>query len=195
MTQFKRLFSTDIVKGTRNYIKSQKKYEILRTLIYFFLSLSLFVAGYITTKSRENLLTVVAVVGCLPACKSLIGAIMFLRYKSCPKEAASEIEDHMDKLHGLYDMVFTSEKRNFVIDHLVVHGSNICGYSTQVNFPEKEFQTHMDGIMKSGGIKNYTFKVFTDLQKYTDRLDQLNALDAENKNITHILDTLKSVAL
>ena len=65
MLHLARMFSTGTVKGTRNYIDTQKKYEILRTILYFGLSLGLFVTGYITTKTRTNLLTVVAVVGCL----------------------------------------------------------------------------------------------------------------------------------
>lgn len=32
---FKRMFTKDEVKGTRNYLSSQKKYEIIRTVIYF----------------------------------------------------------------------------------------------------------------------------------------------------------------
>ena len=82
MMFIKRMFTTENVKGTRNYINSQKKFEILRTLLYFALPLGLFLIGYITTKTKVNLMTIVAVVGCLPASKSLVGAIMFLRYKS-----------------------------------------------------------------------------------------------------------------
>ena len=77
--QLKRLFSTDHVKGTRNYLNTQKKYEILRTVLYFSISLSLFAAGYIQTGSRGNLLSIVAVLGCLPASKSAVGAIMFFQ--------------------------------------------------------------------------------------------------------------------
>ena len=77
-----RMFSTDAYKGTQYYLKTQRKYEILRTILYFAISLSLFIAGWITTKSRLNLLTVVAILGCLPACKSVVGMIMFIRYKS-----------------------------------------------------------------------------------------------------------------
>jgi len=189
------MFSTDNWKGNPGYIDSQKKYEIIRTIIYFFISFSLFLAGYITTQKRENLLTVVAVVGCLPACKSLVGAIMFLRYKSCPRETVNLICSHTGQLNGLFDMVFTSEKKTFVISHLVVHGNTICGYSSQPDFPEKDFQVHIEGILKSDGHKNYTVKVFTDLQKYTDRLGQLQELDVENKYVNDVLHTLKSVAL
>ena len=195
MLQLARLFSTNGVKGTRNYIYSQKKFELLRTLIYFALPIGLFIIGYVTTKSKMNLLTVVAVVGCLPACKSLVGAIMFLRYKSCPQDAADQIDARKGNLNELYDMVFTSYQKNFVISHLVVHGNNICGYSTQPEFPEKVFQVHIENILKADGHKNYTIKIFSDIHKYTDRLEQLNQLDAENKNVSAVIETLKSVAL
>ena len=74
--QFKRMFSTDAYKGTSGYLRTQKNYEILRTVLYFAISLSLFIAGRVTTGSRENLLTIVAVLGCLPACKSLVENIL-----------------------------------------------------------------------------------------------------------------------
>ena len=67
MQHLLRLFSAENYKGTKNYIESQKIYEIIRTVIYFILPLGLFAIGLITTGRRANLLTVVAVVGCLPA--------------------------------------------------------------------------------------------------------------------------------
>ena len=50
------MFSTEKYKGTTGYFETQKKYEILRTVIYFAISLSLFAAGWIQTGNRENLL-------------------------------------------------------------------------------------------------------------------------------------------
>lgn len=43
--QFKRMFTTDAYRGTRGYLRTQKIYEILRTVLYFAISLSLFIAG------------------------------------------------------------------------------------------------------------------------------------------------------
>ena len=195
MGQLLRMFGASKYKGTRNYISSQKKFEILRTVIYFALPLGLFAIGYITTGERANLLTVVAVVGCLPACKSLVSAIMYLRYKSCSQTAAEQIEVHIGSLQGLYDMIFTSYKQNFSVSHLVVHGNSICGYSEDADFQEKEFLIHIEDILKLEGHKNYSVKIFTDLQKYTNRLDQLKELEAENKYVSAVLETLKSVSL
>lgn len=195
MNHLSRLFSSENYKGTRNYIDTQKIYELVRTIIYFLLPLGLFITGLVTTKSRANLLTVVAVVGCLPACKSLVSTIMYFRYKSCKKANSDVIEKHIGSLSGLYDMIFTSYKVNFEVAHLVVCGNIICGYSESINFAEKDFSAHIEELLKMDGHKNYTIKIFTDLKKYTDRLDQLNELETENKNINAVLQTLKSVTL
>ena len=84
--KLKRLFDYDDFKGTKGYLSTQSKYEIARTVLYFAISLSLFVAGIVATGDKMNLLTIVAVLGCLPACKSAVTMIMFLRYKGCSKE-------------------------------------------------------------------------------------------------------------
>ncbi len=190
-----RMFSTTNYKGTKNYINTQKKYEVLRTAIYFFISLSLFIAGYMTTKTKENLLTVVAIVGCLPACKSLVGAIMFLRFKSLSAQACEKIEAVHKSLPQLFDLVFTTYDTNYVVSHLVIAGHTICGYSEQEGFAEKEFQTHIQGVLKTDGHHSVTIKIFTDLNKYLERIRQMEELESENANILAIMDTLKSVAL
>jgi len=129
--QLLRMFSKEKYKGTRNYLKTQKGYEILRTVIYFAISLSLFIAGYVATKDRMNLLTVVAVLGCLPASKSAVDMIMYLRYKGCSFENAKKIEEHAEGLQGLFDMVFTSYTRNYQVAHMVVKGKTICGFTEE----------------------------------------------------------------
>lgn len=193
--QILRMFSTENYKGTRGYIKSQKKYEILRTIIYFAISLSLLLAGILTTKSRLNLLTVVAVLGCLPACKSMVGMIMFLRYKGCSEENADVIEAHNKELDGLYDLVFTSYDKNFEVAHITVKGNTICGFTEDTKFDEQTFYKHIDGILKADSFKETTVKIFKDLKKYTERLEQLKDLSAEEKNTAGIISTLKSVSL
>lgn len=193
--QLTRIFSAEKYKGTRNYLNTQKKYEIIRTLLYFGISISLFVAGYIQTGRKTNLLTVVAVLGCLPASKSAVNAIMFLRFKSCGTDAAAEIGKHCQGLCSLYDMVFTSYQKNYVVSHLAVRGNTVCGYSERPDFAEKEFYKHIDHILKMDGLKDVTVKVFTDLKKYTDRLEQMKELEADEGRTEAVAATLKSVVL
>ncbi len=195
MKHFIRLFSTYGVKGTRNYVNSQKKYEIIRTIIYFAIPLSLFIAGYMATKTRMNWLTIVAVLGCLPASKSLISCIMFLRFKSCSKENCARLDACSYELTELYDMVFTTYSKTYNISHIVIKGNNICGFTEMKNFTEKEFNEHLTHVLKLDGHKNITIKIFTDLNKYLDRIKQLNVLQTEEDNSLAVAETLKSVVL
>lgn len=189
------MFSTEKYKGSRGYLHSQRNYEILRTCIYFGLSLSLFFAGYVSTGTRMNLLTVVAILGCLPASKSLISMIMYLRYPGCSKEAAAKIASHSHGLTGLYDMVFTSYQKNYSISHLTVKGNTICGFTEDSKFSENDFYRHLDGILKTDGYKNVSVKIFTDLTKYLNRMDQLQEAGSEETITEGIVSTLKSVSL
>ena len=58
-----------VEKGSYGYIQYQKKKRLLVTFILFLIPLVIFATGLIQTKTRLNLFTVVAIVGCLPACK------------------------------------------------------------------------------------------------------------------------------
>lgn len=190
-----RMFSTDNYKGQRNYLDSQKRYEILRTVIYFAISLSLFIAGWVHTGKRENLLTVVAVLGCLPACKSVVDMIMFLRFKSCNAENADKIEAHNEGLNGLFDVVFTTYDKNFVIDHITVRGNTLCGFTQSNKFDEQAFYKHLDTMLKKDNFKEITIKIFTDIKKYTERLEQMKELPEEENTTAGIIATIKSISL
>lgn len=193
--QLIRMFSADSYKGTQNYLNTQKKFEVIRTIVYFGISLSLFAAGWITTGTKLNLLTIVAVLGCLPACKSAVQMIMFLRYKSLSTQAADTIKSHSQGLSQVYDMIFTSYEKNFSVGHMAVKGNTLIGYTEQPGFEEKAFNSHIDQILKTDRHIHTSVKVFTDLKKYTERLDQLQKLDTEDSNTEDILATLKNVVL
>ncbi|MBR6665006.1 MAG: hypothetical protein IKL22_04720 [Lachnospiraceae bacterium] len=191
-----RIFSSYYVKGTRNYINSQKKYEVIRTVIFFFIPLSLFVAGYVTTKSKMNLLTIVAVVGLLPACKSLVSVIMFLKHRSLSQENAEKIDAANHELPELFDMVFTTYDKTHIVNHMVIAGNTVCGFSEDKKFSEKDFNAHIQNVLKTDGYKNISVKIFTDINKYAERLEQLKYLEIdEGVNILGIMDTFRSVVL
>ena len=190
-----RLFFYDDYKGTRDYLKIQSRYEIFRTILYFAVSLSLFIAGIVATGDRLNLLTIVAVLGCLPACKSAIDAFMFLRYRGCTPENADAIESHLSGLNGLYDRVFTSYDTNYQVAHITVKGNTLCGFTQDPTFEEQKFYTHITELLKKDGFKDISVKIFKDINKYTARLDQLKELDSEETNTAGIINTLNSVSL
>lgn len=167
------------VKGQFGYLAAKRRLVLLRTVIFFAIPLSLFAAGIIATGSRRNLLTIVAVLGCLPACKSLVNLILYMRAKGCSDEAHRILKASEGSLEGMYDMYFTSYKQNFAISHMVSAGKNLCGFTEDPGCGTKACEEHLGIMLAQGGCRDITVKIFTDLNKYCERLRQLGGLCAE----------------
>ena len=167
------------IKGTYGYLQQKRNLVLIRTIIYFAIALALFFAGVITTGTRKNLRTVVAVLGLLPASKSFVNLVMYMRAKGCSLSAKEAITKAEGSLIGMYDMYFTSYKENFALSHMVVEGKNICGYTESSSCNCKDCEEHLETMLKQGGYKDLTIKIFTDLNKYCERLKQLNRLEHE----------------
>ena len=185
-----------VSKGSYGYIQYQKKFTAIRTIAYFAISLMVYGIGIYSTGSSKNLLTIVAVLGCLPSCKSAINMIMFFMAKGCSKEAREKISQYDDKLTGFYDMYFTSYQKNFPISHIVLKGNVICAYTENEKCDCSAGEKHLEQMLLQDGYKNVTIKIFNNLEKYIDRLSQLEKSAAEeNKNRNGMIQTLYSISL
>ena len=162
------------VKRTFGYLKTKKRNTIIRTILYFTISAAIYIAGYVTTKTRANLLTVVAVLGCLPACKSAVNMIMLIRAKGCSEQACEKIKACEGRLIGMYDMYFTSYQKNFPLSHMVVDKKVILGYTEIEKTDTDACAEHLQTMLKQGGFKDYTVTITRDIQKYCEQLKNLN---------------------
>ena len=108
-----------IEKGTPGYLDYKKKVEIIRTVIYFLLVAAIFTLGYVQTKTRSNLLTVVAILGCLPAAKALVGVITRFPYASVDQKLVHEVDTKAPHTTRVYDLVLTTRGKN--------HAGGVCG--------------------------------------------------------------------
>ena len=192
----KRLFDYDEFKGTENYLKIQSRYEIAITLIYICISLSLLVGGIVATGDKMNLLTMVAILGCLPACKSAVSMVMFLRYKGCSEQDRIQIKQADISLTQMYDLVFTTYDKNFVFSHGILCGNTVILYSAMAKLDEQACVKHLQNTLTLDGIKNtVTFKIFYDLDKYLQRAAELEKLEEDTELTAAVRKTLLSVAL
>ncbi len=170
------------IKGTYGYLKAQRKKVVITTVIMLVLSLSIFFIGWWSTGSQKNLLTIVAVLGLLPASRSLVSMIMFLRAKGCSENAHIKIAEHSKELFEAYDLLFTSYKKNYQISHLVVADKVICGFSEDSKLDTKACEKHLETMLKQGGCKNIVIKIYRDIEKYCESLDHLKQKARENEH-------------
>ena len=176
-----------VEKGQPGYLDYKKKYEIIRTLIYFAIVAAVFFLGVWQTHSRKNLLTVVAVVGCLPASKALVGVITRFPYKSVPKELAADIKSRSKHITCIFDMVLTSTEKFMPIQCIVISGNTIFGYAPDKKTDLKYATDFIKEILAMNKIKNINIKLFAELNAFNARVDGLDSIAAvENQDLAEV---------
>ena len=163
------------IKGNFGYLSAKRIQVIIRTVLFFGISIALYVTGYVTTGDNKNLLTIVAVLGLLPASKSLVNMIMMIRATGCSEEVMQAVEPMEGRLIGMYDMYFTSYKKNFAISHMILEDKIILGYTEDAGCDCRACEEHLDTMLKHGGIKDMTIRISSDLKTYCEQLKNLNA--------------------
>ena len=58
---------------------------------YFLISIAVFLLGYFSTGKKENLLTIVAVLGLLPSSKSLVSVVMYFKIPKFSEKVYQEV--------------------------------------------------------------------------------------------------------
>ncbi len=185
-----------MTKGCYGYLHRQKKKEIIRTVLYFGLSAAIFAMGYLTTKTRANLLTIVAVLGCLPASKSMVSMIMYLRAGTCSESCRQAVRKAAGDVPVLYDLYLTSYRNNFQISAAVVRNQSVCGYTEDKNCDLSAGEKHITKLLQQSGYGGLTVKLFDDLSKFTDRLMQMRDIPEKTaEKEAAVAEVLKDISL
>ena len=170
-----------IQKGKPGYLNYKRKVEIIRTIIYFAIVLAIFVLGYWQTHTRLNLLTVVAILGCLPASKALVGVIARFPYQSIELSQAKEIAGKAKHLTVCYDLVITSKEHIMPTDCIVISGHNIFGYTHYDKVDVDELGKHIKTILAQNQYTGLTVKVLNQYSAFLARVEGLDNIAAVEK--------------
>ena len=182
-------------KGEYPYAKYNMKKTWIVTCFLYALSASIYIMGYVTTHTNKNLLTIVAVLGILPASKSMISAIMNSRVKTVDESLKNSIDEKMDGLSGMYHLYLTSYDNNFYLAHCVVTNDSLICFTDDKKFSVKAFDEHIKKHLKIEGVDGILIKVFDNKEAYLNRLEQLHDI-THNKNCNKkVYDLLKAISL
>lgn len=185
-----------VPKGAFGYLYNRKIYTALRTLLFFLISGGLYAMGILRTGTNKNLLTIVAVLACLPACKSTVNCILFLRAKGCSSALHEKLVPFDELLTVFYDMYFTSYQKNYPISHMALKGGMLCGITENASCSCREAERHLEQMLVQEGIKNVTVNIFSQEDKYIDRLSRLLEMQAEDhREREGIISLLHSVSI
>lgn len=181
-------------KGDYSYPVYARKRVIFCTILYFAISIAVFVTGWISTGTKENLLTIVAVLGLLPSSKSLVSVIMYLRIPAFSRTFYEAFSHHIKTVKAIYSMYLTSYKKNFAINCFAVRGANLVGFTEFDTCDTDACEKHIKEMLNQNALKGITVKIFRERQKFMDRTAQLEALEPNGKE-DEILALLCDISL
>lgn len=163
-----------IEKGQPGYVKVRKINYLVWSIMEFGIVIALVILGYVQTGSKLNLLTVIAVVGCLPASKMLAEFITMAPHKSIEPEKFKEIEEKAELLTKVYDTVITGDDKVMPVDAFVISGHTICGYTSNPKTDEVKAARYLKEMFHNNHIDKVTVKVFHDYVAFLSRAEGMN---------------------
>lgn len=155
-------------KGSIEYISKRKKNTILRTILFFGAAFSVLAIGYFSTGTTKNYLTIIAMLGMLPASRSAVEMIISLRVKEVDETLFHKMEE-LSKNAAFdlqYNLYFTSEKQNYPVDVLFVTNNCIIGYKNDAKYELKDVKKHMETYMKKDGYSPKIINIVKEESKF-----------------------------
>ena len=170
-------------KGTNGYIRKKKRWQLLMTVVIAALSVGLFLLGWFAVGTTKNLLTVVAVLGALPAAKALVGYIMFLPYKSFDENEFAVLRlagEKNEPGHIYSDLVFTSPQSVMHLDALYVVGKELVGLKLADEKKKKqgEIVSYFTDSLKKRGVTVH-MHIFKTPAEMLERIESLSDRNEE----------------
>ncbi|MDD3367537.1 MAG: hypothetical protein PHP50_01440 [Lachnospiraceae bacterium] len=162
--------------------------------ILFALSATIYISGILYKGTNKNLLTVVAVLGLLPACRYAVSVILYLKTKGCSLALHDSLEKVDSKLPKLYDMYFTSYQKNFQVSHIVCKNNCVIGITEDEKTDITACEKHLQTMINQEG-HHVTVKIFKDKEKYMERLHTLQEAALTTENSDQILDFCCHISL
>ena len=161
------------VKGDYGYYSYEKKRRIAIVAFLFGICLLIFFTGRIMTGTRKNLLTLVAILGVLPAAKWATSMIMILLQKPVDRNVYEVTEQIAGELTHGYELCVTAYEGRLSLDAVVVCGNSIAAYSSAEKGRFEFMETHIRKILHGNGLGNPAFKIFRRFDQYKERISQL----------------------
>ena len=187
----------NVKKGCFGYIASRRKRQLVIAALLCAAAVAMFLFGYIRYGSNRNIMSIMAALTCLPAGWAIVNTVMFFRARGCSEESRERIRPHVGELLDAYDLYLTSYSENYPLSHLCICGKTIAAFSEEARMSSASAEKHMKKMMENEGFDGYSLKIYFSIDKYTERLDQMNQLEDQGsvKRMQQLLDLFYSISL
>ncbi len=191
-------------KGEWGYINDRRIRVTVITVFMYACAIGIYFLGLKITGTSRNLFTVVAVLGILPASKSLVNMIMFLRFSSLGSERYKKYDEASGDVPLIYELAFTTYEKTYFVEAIACVGNTVAGCylgktskGRSHNDDMKALKEHIETVLTNDGHKGFVVKIYDDPDDFIRRVAEMNGISTEDagKSDSSILSTLKAVCL
>ena len=183
------------MKGSYGYLQKQTKKAAWITVLLFLMSAIVFLLGIYTKGiqvsgltpsealmsnpvtifrqgNKYNLLTVVAVLGVLPAARYLVNLVLLIKARktACPEALYEKTEAVRSTVPVLYDLYLTGYQKSYPMYCAYAGHKELLGLTAAGVSDTDGAEAHIREMLARDGQKNVTVKVFSDETKFLERL-------------------------
>ena len=124
--------------------------------------------------TRNNILTVVAMVGVIPAARFAVSWIMIMTQQSASEEIYRLTEENAANLTRAYELTVTAYEGRMPLEAVVICGNNVVCFSSRAQSDKITFmQKHMEKSLSADGFFDMKVKILQDQKAYLQRIRQL----------------------
>lgn len=162
-------------KGSFGYISFMKKKSAVTAILMSSAAALVYYAGLKIFPDNRTLVGIMTVLISIPAAMAVVRFIMFMRFKS----GDSRIRDRVEEIRGIvpvfYDSILTTSDKSYGVNVFISAEQSLLGLSLYDGFDIEKVEKHLRGIYDGLHMQNVNIKVFTDEDKFYERLKTLSA--------------------
>ncbi|MCR5774900.1 MAG: hypothetical protein K6G42_07430 [Lachnospiraceae bacterium] len=161
-------------KGQFGYIRTMKLKSGLSAAILAAFAALIFYLGIRLFPDSRTLVGIVTVLICIPAAMVLVRFIMFMRFPPGSKEVFDIIEADRGGVPVFYDSIITTPDKSYGVNAFISADGSLLGYTEYPGVDIPKLEKHIKDIFLANQYKDLNIKVFTDREKFVDRLKALS---------------------
>lgn len=193
------------IKCEPGYIDRQKVFQGVMLLLFTAIGFAIFLVGFILTKTRANVFTVLGILMVLPAAKRVIALVVMLPRHSVKQERVERMKAALgEEAVLLTDYVFTSADKIMSLDFVIIHNRRVIGICPENNGQPGERQEKGRDYMKdylqkgiTGIAPDYRVELLASDEEFYRRYADMSGADKpdETEERQEVVKYLKILAV
>lgn len=162
-------------KGTYGYIGTMKIKSGAASLGLAIIAALIYISGLHFFPYNKTAVGIVTVVVCIPAAMALVRFIMFMRFPEGSREIHDLIEDARGEIPVFYDSIMTTSEKSYGVNAFISADGSLLGYTEYDKVDTAKLEKHLKDIFASNKYTDLNIKVFTERDRFVERLKALAA--------------------